>query len=86
MQARLYNHQLCDNIVKNAKAKVKKEFNWNKITKETFFVYEKAICQTVAEKQAREIAQENAKKAEKAKNNDREITKLLDFKKQHAYA
>ena len=82
----LYNHQLCNTISKNAKSKVKKNYSWNKITEDTFFVYEKAICQTVAEKQAREIAQENAKKTDKAKNSDKEITKLLDFKKQHAYA
>jgi len=82
----LYNHQLCDNIVKNAKNKVKKEFNWNKITQDTYFAYEKAICQTVAEKQAREIAQENARKTAKAKNTEKEITNLLSFKKKHAYA
>lgn len=82
----LYNHQLCDNITKNAKAKVKKEYNWNKITQDTFFTYQKAICQTMAEKQAREIAQENAQKTAKAKNSEKEITKLLDFKKKHAYA
>ena len=40
----------------------------------------------MAEKQAREIEQENAKKATKAKNSEKEITKLLDFKKKHAYA
>ena len=84
--ALLYNHQLADNVVKNAKAKVKKEFNWDKITKDTYFIYEKAICQTMAEKQAREIEQENAKKTEKANNSEKEITKLLDFKKKHAYA
>ena len=82
----LYNHQLCDNITKNAKNKVKQEFNWNKITNDTFFTYEKAICQTVAEKQAREIAQENARKTAKAKNSEKEITNLLSFKKKHAYA
>ena len=84
--ALLYNHQLCDNITKKAKAKVKKEFNWNKIAKDTYFTYEKAICQTMAEKQAREIAQENAQKTAKANNSEKEITKLLDFKKKHAYA
>ncbi len=84
--ALLYNHQLCNNIVKNAKTKVKQEFNWNKIAQDTFFTYEKAICQTMAEKQAREIEQENARKATKAKNSEKEITKLLDFKKKHAYA
>ena len=82
----LYNHQLCDNIVKNAKTKVKQEFNWNKITKDTYFTYEKAICQSMAEKQAREIEQENARKTAKAKNSEKEITRLLDFKKKHAYA
>ena len=82
----LYNHQLCDNITKNAKNKVKQEFNWNKITKDTYFTYEKAICQTMAEKQAREIEQENARKTAKAKNSEKEITRLLDFKKKHAYA
>jgi len=82
----LYNHQLCDNITKSAKNKVKQEFNWNKITQDTYFTYEKAICQTVAEKQAREIAQENARKTAKAKNSEKEITNLLSFKKKHAYA
>ena len=82
----LYNHQLCNNITKNAKAKVKQEFNWNKISKETYFTYEKAICQTMAERQANQIAQENAEKAKKAKNTDSEITNLLAFKKKHAYA
>lgn len=82
----LYNHQLCDNITKNAKNKVKQEFNWNKIAKDTYFTYEKAICQTMAEKQAREIEQENARKTAKAKNSEKEITRLLDFKKKHAYA
>ena len=82
----LYNHQLCDNIVKNAKTKVKQEFNWNKIAKDTYFTYEKAICQSMAEKQAREIEQENARKTAKAKNSEKEITRLLDFKKKHAYA
>ncbi len=82
----LYNHQLCDNITKNAKNKVKNDFNWNKITEDTHFIYEKAICQTVAEKQAREIAQENARKTAKAKNSEKEITNLLSFKKKHAYA
>ena len=82
----LYNHQLCDNIVKNAKNKVKQDFNWSKICEDTHFVYEKAICETNAQKQAREIEQENARKTAKVKNSEREITRLLDFKKKHAYA
>ena len=82
----LYDHKLCANISKNAKNKVKEQFNWNKIAQDTHFIYEKAICQTMAEKQARQIEQENAKKTSKAKNTDKEITKLLSFKKRHAYA
>ncbi|HBC84256.1 MAG TPA: hypothetical protein DCZ30_02065 [Clostridiales bacterium] len=82
----LYDHRLCDNISKKAKNKVKEQFNWNKIAQDTHFVYEKAICQTMAEKQAREIEQEKAKKWDKAKNTDKEITNLLSFKKRHAYA
>lgn len=82
----LYDHKLCANISKNAKNKVKEQFNWNKIAQDTHFIYEKAICQTMAEKQARQIEQEKAQKTSKAKNTDKEITKLLSFKKRHAYA
>ena len=73
-------------VAKNAKAKVKELYNWNKIAQDTHFTYQKAICQTMAEKQANQIMQENAEKAKKAKNTDNEITNLLAFKKKHAYA
>ena len=79
----LYDHQLCANVSKNAKAKVKELYNWNKIAQDTHFTYQKAICQTMAEKQANQMAQEKAKKT---KNTDGEITNLLAFKKKHAYA
>ena len=82
----LYDHQLCSTISKNAKAKVKEEYNWNKIAQDTHFTYQKAICQTMAERQANQIVQEKANKAKKAKNSDAEITNLLSFKKKHAYA
>ena len=84
--ALLYDHQLAANVSKNAKAKVKELYNWNKIAQDTHFTYQKAICQTMAEKQANQIAQENAEKAKKAKNTDGEITNLIAFKKKHAYA
>ena len=84
--ALLYDHQLAATVVKNAKSTVKELYNWNKIAQDTHFVYQKAICQTMAEKQANQIAQEQAKKAKKAKNTDNEITNLLAFKKKHAYA
>ena len=84
--ALLYDHSLAATVSKNAKAKVKELYNWNKIAQDTHFVYQKAICQTMAEKQANQIAQESAQKAKKAKNTDTEITNLLSFKKKHAYA
>ena len=68
-------------MAKNAKAEVKRQYNWNKIAQDTHFVYQKAICQTMAERQAEQIEQEKANKAKKAKNSDTEITNLLRFKK-----
>ena len=80
----LFDKQLAAKVSKNAKAKVKEEFSWNKIAQDTHYIYEKAICKTVAQKQ--QIEQEKAKKAGKAKNTDKEITNLLNFRKKHAYA
>ena len=60
-------------MVTQAKIKVKNEYNWAKIAQDTYFTYEKAICQTMAENQANQIAQENAEKAKKAKNSDGEM-------------
>ena len=82
----LYDRQLATNVAKKAKTKVKEEFNWTKIAQDTHYIYERAICKTVAEKQAEQIAQEKAKKTNKAKNTNTEITDLLTFKKKHAYA
>ncbi len=82
----LYDHQLATNVSKKAKQKVKEQFNWEKIAQDTHFTYEKAICQTMAERQAKQLLQERAKKAEKAENTQKEITNLLSFKKKHAYA
>ena len=82
----LYDHQLATNISKKARQKVKEQFNWEKIAQDTHFTYEKAICQTMAERQAKQLLQERARKAEKAENTQKEITNLLSFKKKHAYA
>ena len=82
----LYDHKLCAEITKKAKNKVRNEYNWSKISQDTHFAYQKAICQSMAEKQKREIEQERAKKAKKAKGTENEITNLLSFKKRHAYA
>ena len=84
--ALLYDNQLATNVSKKAKQKVKDQFNWEKIAQDTHFTYEKAICQTMAERQAKQMLQEKAKKTEKAENSQKEITNLLSFKKRHAYA
>ena len=84
--ALLYDHQLATNVSKKAKQKVKDQFNWEKIAQDTHFTYEKAICPTMAERQAKQMLQEKAKKTEKAENSQKEITNLLSFKKRHAYA
>lgn len=84
--ALLYDHQLATNVSKKAKQKVKDQFNWEKIAQDTHFTYEKAICQTMAERQAKQMLQEKAEKTEKAENSQKEITNLLSFKKRHAYA
>lgn len=73
-------------IYLKSKTKVKEQFNWEKIAQDTHFTYEKAICQTMAERQAKQLLQERARKAEKAENTQKEITNLLSFKKKHAYA
>ena len=82
----LFNPELCANIVKKAKVKVKNNYNWAKIAQDTYFTYEKAICQTMAERQAKQILQERAKKAKKAKGTENEITNLLSFKQRQAFA
>lgn len=78
----LYDHQLADTISKNAKAKVKSIYNWNKIAQDTHFIYQKAICQTMAEKQKHQITQENARKTKKAKSKGT----LLTFRGREALA
>lgn len=84
--ALLYDHQLAANVSKKARQKVKEQFNWEKIAQDTHFTYEKAICQTMAERQAKQMLHEKAQKTEKAENTQKEITNLLNFKKRHAYA
>jgi glycogen(starch) synthase len=84
--ALLYNPELCANITKKAKQEVKEKYSWAKIAQDTHFTYQKAICQTMAERQANQIAQEKMQKAKKARGVEGEITNLLAFKKRHAYA
>ena len=82
----LYDHKLCADITKKAKNKVRNEYNWSKIAQDTHFTYQKAICQSMAEKQKRELEQERAKKTKKTIKKENEITNLLNFRKRQAYA
>ena len=80
----LFDHQLANNMVKKAKAKVRSQYNWNKIAQDTHFTYQKAICETMAERQRKKLIQEKETKAKKA--NKGEITNLFTFRKNQAYA
>ena len=85
--ALLFNPELCEKISKKARTKVKNEYNWAKIAQDSHFVYQKAICQTMAERQANQIAQEKARKDKKIKNTETELNNLISFnKKRQAYA
>jgi len=80
----MYVYDVANNL---AKAKVKNEYNWTKIAQDSHFVYQKAICQTMAERQANQIAQEKARKEKKIKHAETEISNLISFnKKRQAYA
>ncbi len=82
----LFDPKLCDIVSKNAVKKVKELYNWNKIAQDTHYVYEQAICQTEAQRQTEKMVQEKARKTNKAKNSQTEITNLLSFRKRSAYA
>ena len=84
----LYDHKLSAEIVKRAKNKVRNEYNWSKIAQDTHFTYQKAICQSMAEKQKRELEQQRARKTQRTKKGrpERESSNLLPFKKRQAYA
>lgn len=79
--ALLFDHQLAYNVAKNGKAKVKEIYNWTKIAQDTHFIYQKSICETMAEKQAKEIEQERAKKTKRLRQSN-----LINFVKQETYA
>ena len=82
----LFDAKLCSAISKNAVKKVKDLYSWNKIAQDTHYVYEQAICQTEAQKQAEKIAQEKAEKTKKTQNPTKELSNLLTFRKRNAYA
>ena len=82
----LFDHKLCAEIAKNAKASVKEKYNWTKIAQDTHFTYQKAICETMAARQAKQIEQEKASKVKKMKGEQKEISNLLEFRKRQAYA
>ena len=65
--------------------KVKELYNWTKIAQDTHFSYQKAICETMAERQRKQMEQEKAKKNKKI-TKESEVTNLLTFRKREAYA
>ena len=81
----LFDGGLAAGCIKKAKAKVRNEYNWNKIAQDTHFIYQKAICETIAEKQRKELEQTKASKVRKTKPS--EMSKLIPFsRKSQAYA
>ena len=85
-QGKELTYEELEDKVKNAKTKVKNLYNWGKIAQDTHFTYQKAICETMAEKQRKQLEQEKAQKTKKAKGTEKEITNLLSFRKRQAYA
>ena len=82
----LFNQELAKSCVAKAQEKVRTQYNWSKISDDTHFVYEKAIAETVAERQAKQIAQEQAKVVETT-NEKKDLSSLFPFKKSRsAYA
>lgn len=79
--ALLFDQQLAYNVAKNGKEKVKNVYNWTIIAQDTHFTYQKAICETVAAKQAKELQQERERKTKKIRQSN-----LIKFMKQESYA
>ena len=84
--ALLFDPKLCDNISQNAIKKVKENYNWAKITDNTYYVYQLAIGKTVQEKEAAMELQLSANKTGKVKTIQKELGNLLAFRKRNAYA
>ena len=79
----LFDPALCSSMVKKAKAEVRNQYNWTKIAQDTHFTYQKAICETMADRQRKQLEQEKSKPRKTARG---EITNLLTFRKNQAYA
>lgn len=84
--ALLFDPKLCANISQNAIKKVKENYNWSKITDNTYYVYQLAIGKTVQEKEAAMELQLSANKTGKVKTIQKELGNLLAFRKRNAYA
>ena len=84
--ALLFDPKLCANISQNAIKKVRENYNWAKITDNTYYVYQLAIGKTVQEKEAAMELQLSANKTGKVKTIQKELGNLLAFRKRNAYA
>ena len=67
--ALLFDPKLCANISQNAIKKVKENYNWAKITDNTYYVYQLAIGKTVQEKEAAMELQLKLEKLKQFKKN-----------------
>ena len=84
--ALLFDPKLCANISQNAIKMVKENYNWAKITDNTYYVNQLAIGKTVQEKEAAMELQLSANKTGKVKTIQKELGNLLAFRKRNAYA
>ena len=84
--ALLFDPKLCASISQNAIKRVKENYNWAKITDNTYYVYQLAIGKTVQEKEAAMELQLSANKTGKVKTIQKELGNLLAFRKRNAYA
>ena len=66
----LFDPQLAMNVTKNAKNKVKDEFNWQKIAQDTHYIYELAISKTMAQRQAEQLEQEKHQEKQQEKHQN----------------
>ena len=77
----LYDHKLCADITKKAKNKVRNEYNWSKISQDTHFAYQKAICQSDSRKAKERIRTRKSQKNKKGKEYRNRNHKLIIFQK-----
>ena len=82
----LFDYKLCSIVSKNAKNKIKELYNWTKIAQDTYYVYQKSLIEIGIVRERKQIIQEKASKIKKINSTEKDINKLLDFRKHQAFA